>query len=80
MNMTGYMIIKAEEKFPISRQGYENSKLLDNTEYSIPIDTGASKSYMSKSYYMWCKALHALPKFASSTQRIQIGNGQCVTV
>ena len=40
------MIIKAEEKFPISRQGYTNGKLLDNTECSILIDTGASKSYM----------------------------------
>ena len=42
-------IIKAEEKFPISGQGYMHDKLLDNTECSILIDTGASKSYMSKS-------------------------------
>ena len=48
MDMTRDMIIKVEEKFPISRQGYTNGKLLDNTECSILIDTGASKSYMSK--------------------------------
>ena len=30
----------------------------------------ASKSYMSKSYYLRCKALHDLPKFASKIQRI----------
>ena len=41
---------------------------------------GAIKSYMSKSYYLQCKALHALPKFSSSTQRVQIGNGQYVNV
>ena len=35
---------------------------------------------MSKSFYMWCKSLHTLPKFASTTQRIQVGNGQCVSV
>ena len=35
---------------------------------------------MSKSYYLRCKCLHALPKFASSTQRIQVGNGQYVNV
>ena len=29
---------------------------------------------------MWCKSLHSLPKFASKTQRIQVGNGQCVSV
>ena len=40
-------VIKAEEKFSISRQGYTNGKLLDQTECSLLIDTGASKSYMS---------------------------------
>ena len=44
------------------------------------MDTGASKSYMSKSYYLRCKALHDLPKFTSKTQRIQVGNGQYVGV
>ena len=35
---------------------------------------------MSKSYYLRCKLLHGLPKFASETQRIQVGNGQYVGV
>ena len=72
--------IKAEEKFPISGQGYRHGRLLDNTECSILIDTGASKSYMSKSHYMQCKSLHTLPMFASTIQRVQIGNGQCEAV
>ena len=80
MDMTRDMIINAEEKFPTSRQGYTNGKLLDNTECNILVDTGASKSYMSKSYYMQCKSLHALPEFASTMQRVQVGNGQCVAV
>ena len=46
----------------------------------ILLDTGASKSYMSKSYYLRCKVLHDLPKFSSKTQRIQVGNGQYVGV
>ena len=46
----------------------------------ILLDTGASKSLMSKLYYMHCKSLHSLPKFASKTQRIQVGNGQFVSV
>ena len=29
---------------------------------------------------MLCKSLHSLPKFASKTQRIQVGNGQFVSV
>ena len=53
---------------------------MDKTECTILIDTGASKSYMSKPYYMRCKSLHVLAKFSSSTQRIQVGNGQYVAV
>ena len=29
---------------------------------------------------MRCKSLHSFPKFASKTQRIQAGNGQCVSL
>ena len=29
---------------------------------------------------MHCKSLHSLPKFASKTQRTQVGNGQFVSV
>ena len=35
---------------------------------------------MSKSYYICCKPLHSLTKFASKMQRIQLGNAQLVTV
>ena len=75
-DMTREYVIKTEEKFPISGHGYTSGKLMDKTECTILIDTGASKSYMSKSYYMRCKSLHVLAKFSSATQRIQVGNGQ----
>ena len=29
---------------------------------------------------MWCKSFHALPKFVSTTQRVQVGHEQCVAV
>ena len=48
-DMTRDQIIRAEEKIPISGQGYTHGKLLDNTECNILIGTGASKSYMSNS-------------------------------
>ena len=76
--MTRDTKIKAEEKFPISGQGFTSQKLLDGTDCQILLDAGATKSYMSKSYYLRCKCLHALPKFASNTQRIQVRNGQYV--
>ena len=53
---------------------------MDRTECQILLDTGASKSFMSKSYYLHCKALHSLQKFASKTQRIQVGKGQHISV
>ena len=68
------------ETFLISEQGCTVGKLLDRTECQILLDTGASKSFMSKSHYLHCKSLHSLPKFASKTQRIQVGNGQLLLV
>ena len=49
--------IKVEERFPILEQGYTVGVLLDGTECQIPLDTGASKSFMSKSHYLHCKFL-----------------------
>ena len=80
MKMTRDTRIKAEERFPITGQGFASGKLLDVMECQILWDTGATKSYMLKSYYLQCKTLHALPKFSSSTQRIQVGNRQYVSV
>ena len=47
--------LNVEERFPIAKQGYTIGKLLDGTECQILLDTGASKSFMSKSYYLHCK-------------------------
>ena len=42
--------LKAEESFPISEHGYTSGKLLDGTECQLLLDTGASKSFISKSF------------------------------
>ena len=49
--MTGGDKLNVEEKFPITKQGYTVGKLSDSTECQMLLDTGASKSFMSKSYY-----------------------------
>ena len=72
--------LKAEESFSISENGYTLGRLLDGMKCQLLLDTGASKSFMSKSFYMHCKSLHTLPKFVATTQRIQMGNGQCISV
>ena len=71
--------MKVDESFPISEHGYTSGKLLDRTDCQLLFDMGASKSFMSKSFYMWYKSLHSLPNFTSKTQRIQVGNNQCVS-
>ena len=75
VNMSRDTEVRAEESFPITSRGYTRGELLDGTDCEILIDTGASKSYMSKSYFIQCKSLHTMPKFTSSTRRIQVGNG-----
>ena len=57
--------LRAEESFPISEHGYTSGRLLDGTECQLLLDTGVSKPFMSKSFYMHCTSLHSLPKFAS---------------
>ena len=51
-DMTRNTRIKAEERFPITGQGFASGKLLDGMECQILLDTGATKSYMSKLYYL----------------------------
>ena len=80
IGQTRKSVIRAEGSFPISGQGYTLGKLSDKTDYNILIDTGASQLYMSKSFYMQSRVLHTLPKFAPTTQRIQVGNGQFVGI
>ena len=46
----------------------------------ILLDMGASKSFMSQLHYQHCKSINSLPQFASERQRIQVGNGQFVSV
>ena len=77
-NMKSQDKLKAGESFPISENGYTLGRLLDGKKCQLLLDTGVSKSCMSKSFYMQCKSLHTLPKFTSTMQRIQVGNGQCV--
>ena len=62
--------LKADKSFPISENGYTLGRFLDGMKCQLLLDTGASKSFMSKSFYMHCKSLHTLLKFAATMQRI----------
>ena len=54
-NMVRDHKIVAEERFPMSEQGYTTGKLLDGTKGQILLDTAAKKSFMSKSHYLHCE-------------------------
>ena len=80
VDMTINTEVKAEENFPITARDCTRCHLLDGTDCDVLIDTGMSKSYMSKLFFLQCKLLHTMPKFTSTTQRIQVGNGQYISV
>ena len=44
--------LKAEESFPILENGYTLGRLLDSAKCQLLLDTGVSKSFMSKSFYV----------------------------
>ena len=74
-NLTWSDMIKAEERFPITEQGYTIGKLLHGNKCQILLGIWTSKSFMSKTHHFRCKSLHSLPKFAPKTKNIQAGNG-----
>ena len=80
LEMTRNIEVKAEENFPMTATGCTRGQLLDGTDCDVLIDTGTSKSYMSKSNFLQCKLLHVMPKFTSTTKRIQVCNWQYVGV
>ena len=46
----------------------------------ILCDTGASKNYMSKGFYMRHPHLHKYPKFNTTVRNLQVGNGELVAI
>ena len=60
VDMTRSTEVKAEENFPMTARGYTRGHLLDGTDCDVLIDTGTGKSYMSKSFFLQGKLLHAM--------------------
>ena len=55
-----------------------DGELLGGGKLDILLDTGASKSYMSKVFYFNNPHLHKFPKFQSAIRHLQVGNGALV--
>ena len=71
-------VFNAEPSFPITLDFHTDSELLGGGRLDTLLDTGASKSYMSKAYYMHHPHLHHFPKFQSAIRHLQVGNGALV--
>ena len=66
-----------EQAFPIYSNCHTRGQFTGGGMIDI-LDTGASKSYMSKGFYMRHPHLHRYPKFNSKIRNLQVGNGELV--
>ena len=60
VDITRVSRIKAEERVSYIRARIDSRKATGWKECQILLDTGATKSLMSKSHYLHCKSLHLL--------------------
>ena len=67
-----------EQAFPIYSNCHTHGQFVGGGMLDILLDTGASKSYMSKAFYMRHLHLHKYPKFNSTIRNLQVGNGELV--
>ena len=71
-------VFNAQPSFPMTLDCHTDGELLGGGKLDILLDTGASKSYMSKAFYMSHPHLHHFPKFQSAIRHLQVGNGALV--
>ena len=67
-----------EQNFPIYSNCHTRGQFTGGGTIDILLDTGESKSYMSKGFYMRHPHLHRYPKFNSTIKNLQVGNGELV--
>ena len=69
---------RPEQPFQIYSNCHTWEQFIGGGMLDIFLDTGASKSYMSKGFYMRHPPLHKYPKFSSTVRNLQVGNGELV--
>ena len=67
-----------ELSIPMNVNSHTQGGVLGGNRIDMLLDTGASKSYMSKAYYMKNTTLHSLPKYDTHIKCLQVGNGNKV--
>ena len=69
---------RPEQAFPINSNCHMWVQFIGDGMLDILLDTGASKIYMSKAFYMRHPHLHKYLKFNSVIRNLQVGNGELV--
>ena len=80
MAQGGPQMFNSENVISLDGKGVTVGHLFDKTELKVFIDSGVSKSYMSKGFYEKTEYLHRIPKLKSSCTGIKIGNGAVIPV
>ena len=68
----------AECTFPIYSNSHTWGQLVGGSPLDILLDTGASKCYMSKTFFDRNKSLHKLPRYKTNIQGLRVGSGELV--
>ena len=71
---------RPEQAFPIYSNCHTWGQFVGGGMLDILLDTGASKRYKSKGFYMRHPHLHKYPKFNSTVMNLQVGNGELVAI
>ena len=67
---------RPKQAFPIYSNCHTWEQFIGDGMLDILLNTGASKSYMSKEFYMKHPQLHKYPKFNLTVKKLQVGNGE----
>ena len=68
-----------EPSIPIYSNSHTPGQIVGGPMVDTLIDTGASKCYMSKQFYLKHKCRHNLPKYKSKIVKLRVGNGEKVS-
>ena len=72
-------VFKPEQAFPIYSNCHTWGQFVGGAMIDILLDTGDSKRYMLKVFYLRHPHLHKYSKFYSTIRTLQVGNGELVT-
>ena len=78
--MTREDIVNSQDQFLLAKQSTTIAALLGSTVCKILLNSGPTKSFISKQNYLRNKSLHRLPKFSSKAKVVQVSKEASVNI